>query len=329
MLGLSRPSSRQLPEGLVNSHQNARLGYAGRVCLVQRVRADHWTQEAAAAAFSVTDRTVRKWLDRYAEEGRAGLRDRSSRPQHSPRQRSEAEEDAVRALRGQRRSGPQIADALGMPLSTVGDVLRRLGLGRLPALEARPPIVRYERATPGELVHIDAKRLGRIVPGVIGHRITGNHAVHGPRNGRQRAGYECLHVAIDDASRVAYAELLPDETARSAVCFVQHAVAWLAALGVRVESVMTDNAFCYTRRQYAATLATLGLRHLRTRPYTPRTNGKAERFIQTALREWAYAQPYHSSRDRAGALAPFLTTYNTTRPHTAHGRRPPMSRLSA
>ena len=329
MLGLSRPSSRQPPEGLVNSHKNARLGYAGRVCLVQRVLEDHWTQEAAAAAFSVTDRTVRKWLDRYAEEGCEGLRDRSSRPQRSPRQRSDAEEAAIRALRAARRSGPQIADALGMPLSTVGDVLRRLGLGRLPALETRPPIVRYERATPGELVHIDAKRLGRIVPGVIGHRITGNHAVHGPRNGPQRAGYECLHVAIDDASRVAYAELLPDETARSAVCFVQHAVAWLAALGVRVESVMTDNAFCYTRRQYAAALATLGLRHLRTRPYTPRTNGKAERFIQTALREWAYAQPYRSSLDRAGALAPFLTTYNTTRPHTAHGRRPPISRLSA
>ena len=313
----------------MNSHKNARLSYAGRVCLVQRVLEGHWTRAAAAAAFSVSVRTVRKWLHRYRTAGCRGLRDRSSRPDHSPRQRSRDEEEAIRHLRAQRRSGPQIADALGLPVSTVGDILRRLGLGRLPTLEARPPIIRYERATPGELVHIDAKRLGRIVPGVIGHRITGNHAVHGPRNGRQRAGYECLHVAIDDASRVAYAELLPDETARSAVAFVQHTVAWLAALGVRVESVMTDNAFCYTRRQYAAALATLGLRHLRTRPYTPRTNGKAERFIQTALREWAYAQPYHSSRDRAGALAPFLTTYNTTRPHTAHGRRPPISRLSA
>lgn len=313
----------------MNSHKNARLSYAGRVCLVQRVLEEEWTQGEVAAAFGVTDRTVRKWLHRYHTEGVPGLRDRSSRPHQSPRQRPLAAEEAIRALRAQRRSGPQIADALGIPVATVGDILRRLGLGRLPALTVRPPVVRYERATPGELVHIDAKRLGRIVPGLIGHRITGNHAVHGPRNGRQRAGYECLHVAIDDASRVAYAELLPDETARSAVSFVQHAVAWLAALGVRVESVMTDNAFCYTRRQYAAALATLGLMHLRTRPYTPRTNGKAERFIQTALREWAYAQPYRSSLDRAGALAPFLTTYNTTRPHTAHGRRPPISRLSA
>lgn len=313
----------------MNSHKNARLGYAGRVCLVVRVLEEQWTQAAAAAAFSVSERTVRKWMRRYRLEGHDGLRDRSSRPHHSPRQLAAARAAAIGRLRAQRQSGPQIAAALGLPLSTVGDVLRRLGLGRLPALEVRPPIVRYERATPGELVHIDAKRLGRIAPGIIGHRITGNHAVHGPRHGRQRAGYECLHVAIDDASRVAYAELLPDETAASAVAFVQHAVAWLAGLGVHVASVMTDNAFCYTRRQYATALTSLGLRHLRTRPYTPRTNGKAERFIQTALREWAYAQPYQSSDDRAGALAPFLTTYNTTRPHTAHGRRPPISRLSA
>jgi transposase InsO family protein len=184
--------------------------------------------------------------------------------------------------------------------------------------------VRYERDRPGELLHIDAKQLGRIV--VVGHRITGDRAVRGPR---QRTGWERLHVAIDDCSRVAYAELLPDKTAASAVVFLDHAVTWLATLGVRVEAVMTDNAFCYVHRQYATAIAALGLRHLRTRPYTPRTNGKAERFIQTALREWAYAKPYRSSRARAGALGPFLTSYNTTRPHTAHDRKPPISRLSA
>jgi transposase InsO family protein len=268
---------------------------------------------------------VRKWLRRYRTEGRGGLRDRSSRPHRSPRQASARLERRIAQLRARRRSGPQIADALGLPVSTVGDVLRRLGLGRLPPLTPRPPVVRYERARPGELLHIDAKTLGRIVGGV-GHRITGDRARQAHTRG---GGWECLHVAIDDASRVAYAELLPDETAASAVVFLHHAVAWLAALGVRVEAVMTDNAFCYIRRQYATATTALGLRHLRTRPYTPRTNGKAERFIQTALREWAYAKPYRSSAARAGALRPFLTAYNTTRPHTAHGRRPPISRLSA
>ena len=310
----------------MRSHRNARLGFAGRLCLVQRVLTDSWSAPQAAAAFGVSERTVRKWLARYRTFGAAGLGDRSSRPHHSPRQLALWLEQRIRTLRQQRRSGPQIADTLHLPLSTVGDVLRRLGLGRLPPVVPRPPIVRYERARPGELLHIDAKRLGRIRPGIIGHRITGDRTVRGIRG---RTGWECLHVAIDDASRVAYAELFPDETAASAVQFLQHAVAWLADLGVRVERVMTDNAFCYVHRRYREALAALGLRHLRTRPYTPRTNGKAERFIQTALREWAYVKPYRSSQQRAGALGTFLTAYNTTRPHTAHGRRPPFSRLSA
>ena len=308
----------------MNSHKNARLGFAGRVCLVERLLEDGWSTRETAAAFGVSVQTVRKWRRRYQAEGRDGLRDHASRPHRSPRQVSAMLERRIARLRTQRRSGPQIADALALPLSTVGDVLRRLGLGRLPALTVRPPIVRYERERPGELLHIDAKKLGRIV--VVGHRITGDRAVRGPR---RRTGWETLHVAIDDCSRVAYAELLPNETAASAVVFLAHAVAWLATLGVRVEAVMTDNAFCYVHRQYATAIAALGLRHLRTRPYTPRTNGKAERFIQTALREWAYAKPYRSSRARAGALGPFLTSYNTTRPHTAHDRKPPISRLSA
>lgn len=309
----------------MNSHNNARLGFAGRVCLVTRVQDDGWGAAAAAAAFGISVQTARKWLRRYRAEGRDGLRDRSSRPHHSPRQVSAQLERRIAQLRARRRSGPQIADAVHRSLSTVGDVLRRLGLGRLPSLTPRPPIVRYERERPGELLHIDAKKLGRIVGGV-GHRITGDRSLD---SHTRRVGWECLHVAIDDASRVAYAELLPDESAASAVLFLAHAVAWLATLGVRVEAVMTDNAFCYVQRRYATALATLGLRHLRTRPYTPRTNGKAERFIQTALREWAYAKPYRSSAARAGALGPFLTSYNTVRPHTAHGRQPPISRLSA
>lgn len=308
----------------MNSHRNARLGFAGRWCLVNRIQRDHWTQAVTAAAFGVSERTVRKWLRRFEREGQAGLQDHSSRPRRSPRHLAPRLERRIAHLRARRKSGPQIADALGLPLSTVGDVLRRLGLGRLPPLFPRPPIIRYERATPGELLHIDAKKLGRIV--VVGHRITGNRQ---RRGAHPRTGWECLHVAIDDASRVAYAALLPDETAASAVRFLEDAVAWLAGLGVAVQSVMTDNALCYVRQQYAAAIARLGLRHLRTRLYTPRTNGKAERFIQTALREWAYAKPYRSSRHRAGALGPFLRTYNTTRPHTAHGRRPPITRLSA
>ncbi|MBA2682884.1 MAG: IS481 family transposase [Gemmatimonadaceae bacterium] len=242
---------------------------------------DGWETCEAAAAFAVSVQTVRKWLRRYRRAGVSGLGDRTSRTQCSPRQSPPRVERQIARLRQQRKSGPQIADALTLPLSTVGDVLRRLGLGRLPSLEVRPPIVRYERERPGELLHIDAKKLGRIVGGV-GHRITGDRTRRGPTRG---GGWECLHIAIDDASRVAYAELLPDESAASAVRFLQHAVAWLATLGVQVEAVMTDNAFCYVRRQYAEAMTTLGLRHLRTRPYTPRTNGKAERFIQTALRE--------------------------------------------
>jgi transposase InsO family protein len=310
----------------VNSHKNARLGFAGRACLVERVLRDRWTAPAAAAAFGVSDRTVRKWVARYRCEGHAGLADRSSRPIRSPRRLARALERRIARLRARRKSGPQIADALRVPLSTVGDVLRRLGLGRLPPLTPRPPVIRYERASPGELLHIDVKQLARIASGHMGHRVTGDRTRHGAQ---RRLGWEWLHVAVDDASRVAYAELLPDASAPSAVAFLGRTVAWLAALGVRVEAVMTDNALCYTQRQYPAALAALGLRHLRIRPYTPRTNGKAERFIQTALREWAHAKAYRSSQHRAGALGPFLTTYNTTRPHTAHGRRPPISRLSA
>ena len=243
------------------------------------------TDGQVAQAVGVSTRTVRKWVARYRATGREGLiarRGRTASPGNSAPRSSDAWRSCARS------GGAARADALGLPVSTVGDVLRRLGLGRLPPVEPRLPIVRYERATPGELLHIDAKRLGRIAPGVIGHRITGDRSVHGPPG---HTGWECLHVAIDDASRVAYAELLPDESTASAIAFLQHAVTQLAALGVRVERVMTDNVFCYTRGAYAAALATLGIRQVRIRPYTPRTNGKADRFIQTALREWPMPNP--------------------------------------
>lgn len=313
------------------SHKNARLGYAGRVCLVERVLRDRWRVSAAAAAFGISPQSVRKWLRRYRAEGRPGLADRSSRPHRSPRRLRPRLERRIAQLRAQRKSGPTIADALGLPLSTVGDVLRRLGLGRLPPLVPRPTIVRYERAHPGELLHLDVKKLGRIGRRRDRAAARGRLQAHQRQLGYRKAalGWEYLHVAIDDCSRVAYAELLPDESATSAVLFLEHALAWFASLGIAVRAVMTDNAFCYVQRRFPARTAALGLRHLRTRPYTPRTNGKAERFIQTALREWAYVKPYHSSGQRAGALPRFLTSYNYTRPHAAHGRRPPISRLSA
>ena len=311
----------------MNSHQNARLGFAGRVCLVERVLQSRWSVATAAQAFGISPQSVRKWLRRYRAEGRAGLADRSSRPHHCPRQLSARLEHRIVELRGRRKSGPAIADALGLPLSTVGDVLRRLGLGRLPPLVPRPAIVRYEREQPGELLHIDIKKLGRI--GRSGRR--GRLLAHERHEGYRQAelGWEFLHVAIDDCSRVAYAELLPDATVVSAVQFLERTLAWFRTLGVSVRAIMTDNAFCYVKGRFPAATAAHGIRHLRTRPYTPRTNGKAERFIQTALREWAYARAYRSSRQRAGALNHFLTTYNCSRPHTAHGRRPPISRLSA
>lgn len=311
----------------MNSHKNARLGFTGRVCLVERVLRDRWKVQTAAAAFGISPQSVRKWIRRYRAEGRAGLADRSSRPRRSPRRLSTRLEQRIARLRAQRKSGPAIADRLGLPLSTVGDVLRRLGVGRLPPLVPRPMIVRYERAEPGELLHLDIKKLGRI--GRNGS--AGRRMAHERRPGYRQAalGWECLHVAIDDCSRIAYAELLPDESAASAVVFLDHALSWFASLGVSIRAVMTDNAFCYVKRRFPEMAAARGLQHLRTRPYTPRTNGKAERFIQTALREWAYAKSYRSSHARAGALQRFLTTYNYTRPHTAHGRRPPISRLSA
>jgi transposase InsO family protein len=276
----------------------------------------------AASASGVSERTAYKWLARYRAGGEAALHDRPSRPHRSPNRTDEETVDAVSALRRERLSGPRIARRLELPVSTVGAVLRRIGLGRLQALDERPEIVRYERARPGELIHIDTKKLGRIDG--IGHRITGN------RTGRKRGlGWEHLHVAIDDCSRLAYTELLSAETGEACAGFLERAARWFAANGVIVARVMTDNAFAYTNsRAFQAVLTDLGARHITTRPYRPRTNGKAERFIQTALREWLYAHAYAKSAERAADMPGWLHWYNHHRPHSALKALPPATRLN-
>lgn len=307
----------------MNTHKNARLTPAGRAVLVQRVLAVPGQLPAIAAGMGVSARTARKWLARFRAEGAAGLADRSSRPHHSPRALSRTRRRQIARLRRRRRSAPYIARYLGLPLSTVVAVQRRLGLNRLSRLEPPRPVVRYERARPGELVHLDVKKLGRI--GRVGHRI------HGDRSRRGRGvGWEYLHVAIDDCTRLAYAELLVDERADRATAFLRRAAAWFQRQGIaRLERVMTDNGAAYVSHAFAQALAALGARHLRTRPYTPRTNGKVERLIQTLLREWAYATPYRTSLARSLALAPYLAYYNAERPHTALGYHPPQHRLRA
>lgn len=302
-------------------HKNARTTPHSRMLMVERVRSG-WSVASVASAHGVDPRTVRKWWARHANEGEAGLRDRSSRPHRSPQRLSAALEAEIAGLRRGRLSGPAIARRLGLPISTVGGVLRRCGLGRLTALEPRQPVVRYERDRPGELIHIDTKKLGRIQG--VGHRI------HGDRRQRQRGlGWEYLHVAIDDHSRLAYTELLSAENGEACAAFLRRAGAWFAQLGIAVELVMTDNAFAYTNsRAFKAECRALNARHITTRPYRPRTNGKAERFIQTALREWLYARPYEASQQRAADMPAWLCNYNLTRPHAGIGGRPPITRLA-
>lgn len=305
----------------MDSHENARTTPWGRMLMVERLAAG-WTVAGVAAALGTSPRTVRKWRERFAAEGEPGLRDRSSRPHLSPARLPAAAEAEIEALRRQRRSGPAIAHQLGRPVSTVGVALRRLGLGRLAALDPPRQVIRYERERPGELIHLDTKKLGRIER--LGHRITGDRA------GQSRArgiGWEYLHVAIDDASRLAYTALMPDERKESAVRFLDDALAWFAAHGVVVERVMTDHGSAFKSRLFATAIQAHGLTHKRTRPYTPRTNGKAERFIQTSLREWAYASPFHSSNERAQAMPAWLCHYNSLRPHSALAGKPPISRL--
>ena len=302
-------------------HKNARTTPHGRMLIVERLQAG-WNIPDVAAASGVDPRTVRKWRDRFAAEGSAGLQDRSSRPRRSPTRTAADVAANIEQLRRERRSGPTIARQLGLPVSTVGAVLRRQGLGRLAAIDPRPAIIRYERDNPGELIHIDIKKLGRIDG--IGHRITGDRRGQSNKRG---TGWEYLHVAVDDASRLAYTEMLPDERKQSAADFLNRAVAWFAGHGVKVERVMTDNGSAYKSKLFANVITGHGLKHKRTRPYTPKTNGKAERFIQTSIREWAYASAFETSAERSNAMHPWLHAYNTTRPHAALKGKPPVSRL--
>jgi transposase InsO family protein len=300
-------------------HDNARTTRHSRMLMVQRL-AGGWSVAAVARAQGVTCKTVRKWRGRYATEGESGLMDRSSRPHRSRNRLSDEQQGEILALRRQRLTGPIIARRLSRPISTIGRVLRRHRLGRLSALTPRPQAIRYQRDTPGELIHIDIKKLGRIDG--IGHRITGDRTGQSNKRG---TGWEYVHVAVDDASRLAYTELLPNERKESAVAFTARAIDWFARHGVIVERVMSDNGSAYKSFVFRDLLVERGIKHKRTRPYTPRTNGKAERFIQTSLREWAYAQPFESSLVRREAMLPWITDYNSTRPHAALSGRSPLS----
>ena len=307
----------------MNTHKNARMTPFGRALLVSRVREEGWRVAEAARAAGVSARTAYKWLARFREGGAGALRDKSSAPSRCAHRLPCTQVERIAALRRERLSGPALARHLGLPRSTVGAVLRRLGLNRLNALEPRPPVQRYERERPGELIHIDSKRLGRIDG--IGHRITGDRTGQSSKRG---TGWEALHVAIDDASRLAYTEILPDEKTERALGFLERALGFFARHGVRVERVMSDNGAAYKSHAFRAALARKGIRHKRTRPYRPQTNGKAERFIQTSLREWIYGAPYASSAERSAAMRPWLTYYNTQRPHSALKHMPPCQRLN-
>ena len=307
----------------MNSHKNAPLTPKGREAMVRSVTEGGLSQAAAARQFNITPKIVAKWVERFRAEGVDGLQDRSSRPLSLPSQTAPATCAVVEALRRQRHTGKQIAAEVGVSPATVSRILRRLGLNRIRDLEPAEPVRRYEREKPGEMIHIDIKKLGRFDK--IGHRITGDRT--GQSNGRG-VGWEFVHVCIDDHSRVAFSQILPDEKAESAVSFLKAAVAYYKSLGVTVARVMTDNGSCYKAFDFRDACQEIGLKHKRTKPYTPKTNGKAERFIQTCLREWAYAEAYSTSAQRTTALDHWLHHYNWHRPHTALKSRPPISRLN-
>jgi transposase InsO family protein len=309
----------------MNIHKNARLTPHGREHIVRAVTSGQ-TPKAVAQAAGVCPRTVRKWVGRYRIEGAAGLCDRSSRPHRLHRPTPQAIVDQVEGLRRRRYTGKQIAADLHISPATVSRILRRLGLNKLSALEPAEPVRRYEREHPGELIHIDIKKLGKIDG--IGHRITGDRRGQSNRRGRgEGLGWEFVHVCIDDASRVAFVQVMPDEKKTSAVAFLAAAIVYYASLRITVTRVMTDNGACYKSFAFRDACREFGLRHIRTKPYTPKTNGKAERFIQTALREWAYAQAYTHSDGRTAELSVWLHRYNWHRPHGSLKAKTPISRL--
>jgi transposase InsO family protein len=304
----------------MNVHKNARLTPRGREWVVGQAGSGQ-TPQAIAGAVGVCPRTVRKWIRRHHIEGLAGLADRSSRPHRLYQPTPQTIIERIEAVRRQRMPGKAIAAEVRVSPATVSRVLKRLGLNKLSALEPAKPVLRYEREHPGELIHIDIKKLGKF--NHVGHRITGDR---GHRHSRG-IGWEFVHVAIDDASRIAFSKVMKNERQSCAIAFLRAAVAYYASLGVKVERVMTDNGPCYKAFAFRKACKRLGLRHIRTRPYTPQTNGKAERFIQTSLREWAYARAYKSSRQRAAELPYWLHRYNWHRPHGSIGSMPPISRL--
>jgi transposase InsO family protein len=313
-------------------HANAPLGPKGRATMVLRVLERGWSLAEAAEAAGVSDRTCRKWRDRYLADGEAGLLDRSSAPQSIPHRTPDELVEAIVLLRKLRMTGAEIAFCLGMALSTVSAVLLRVGLGKLSRLEPPEPPNRYERRHPGELVHVDVKKLGRIRGGA-GHRFTGRRHYKQTRTDadghrRETTGWEFVHVCVDDATRLAYVEVLADEKATTAIAFLKRALAFYRRHGIRVERVMTDNGSAYRSTIHAFACRAMGLRHLRTRPYRPRTNGKAERFIRTLLGGWAYGAIYGTSAERTAALDGWLWTYNHRRPHGSLSHKPPAARLA-
>jgi transposase InsO family protein len=313
-------------------HGNARTCPNSRALIAHRVLEESWSLAAAAEAAGVSEPTARKWVKR-ARVGEP-LEDRTSRPRRSPRRLAKRLVEAIEALRRLWMTAAEIAEILGLALSTVSLWLRRIGLGKRSRLAPPEPPNRYERRHPGELVHVDIKQLGRISVRGAGHRVLG----HGQKQSQFKrtvdgrtyrpTGHEYVHVMVDDHSRLAYAEVLEGLTARCAVAFLGRAVAWFGERGVKVRAVMTDNGSCYVSDAHRAAMRELGLRHLRIRPYRPRTNGKAERFIQTLLNEWAFVRLYGSSAERAAALPLFLERYNFRRPHGALGKRAPATRLN-
>ncbi len=303
-------------------HANAPLGPKGRALMVRRVVEEEWSLTEAAEAAGVSERTCSKWVGRYRSEGEAGLADRSSAPRTVANRTDERRVQMVTQLRTLTMTGAEIAECLGMALSTVSDILRRIGLGKLSRLEPPEPPNRYERKRPGELLHIDVKKLGRIEGGA-GHRVHGSRRLS-PRGG----GWEFVHVCVDDATRLAFVEVLADEKAVTAIGFLRRAVAFYRAHGITVERLMTDNGSAYRSTVHAIACRALRIRHIRTRPYRPRTNGKAERFIRTMLGGWAYGAIYRSSRERTATLSGWLEFYNWRRPHGSLGKRPPGTRLA-
>ena len=303
----------------MNVHKNARLTPRGREWIVE-LAASGQTPKPIAQAVGVCPRTVRKWLKRCESEGLAGLQDRSSRPRRLRRPTPQPTVERIEALRRQRLTGKAIAAEVGVSAATVSRILRRLGLNRLSALEPEP-VRRYERENPGELIHLDTKKLGII--GSVGHRITGRRT--GVVNRHLGIGWEFVHVCIDDASRIAFSRIMKDERKESAIAFLKAAITYYASLGVKVERVMTDNGSCYRSKAFGKAFKRLGLKHIFTKPYTPKTNGKAERFIQTSLREWAYARAYNTSAERTDQLPRWLHRYNWHRPHGSIGSKPPIS----